>query len=69
MITDSYEGLEGTTVTVYSGDLDITASDDGVNAANSDIGERSDLFAIQIRAAICIFARARTVWTPTMIST
>lgn len=48
VITDSYEGLEGTTVTVYSGDLDITASDDGVNAANSDIGERSDLFAIQI---------------------
>lgn len=48
VITDSYEGLEGTTVTVYSGDLDITASDDGVNAANSDIGERSGLFAIQI---------------------
>lgn len=48
VITDSTEGLEGTTVTVYSGDLDITAPDDGVNAANSDIGERSDLFAIQI---------------------
>ena len=48
VITDSTEGLEGTTVTVRSGDLDITASDDGVNAANSDIGERSDLFAIQI---------------------
>lgn len=48
VITDSTEGLEGMTVTVYSGDLDITASDDGVNAANSDIGERSDLFAIQI---------------------
>lgn len=48
VITDSYEGLEGTTATVYSGNLDITASDDGVNAANSDIGERSDLFAIQI---------------------
>ena len=43
VITDSYEGLEGTTVTVYSGDLDITASDDGVNAANSDIGERNDI--------------------------
>lgn len=47
-VTDSYEGLEGTTVTVYSGDIDVKSSDDGVNAANSKIGERSDLFAINI---------------------
>lgn len=47
-ITASYEGLEGTTVDIYSGDIDIVASDDGVNAANSDIGERSDRFAINI---------------------
>ena len=47
-ITASYEGLEGTTVNVYSGDIDLVASDDGVNAANSKIGERSDLFAINI---------------------
>ena len=47
-ITASYEGLEGTTVSVYSGDIDVAASDDGVNAANSDLGERSDLFAIHI---------------------
>ena len=47
-ITASYEGLEGTTVSVYSGDIDIAASDDGVNAANSDLGERSDKYAINI---------------------
>lgn len=47
-ITASYEGLEGTTVTVYSGDIDVTASDDGVNAANSTLGERSDKYAINI---------------------
>ena len=47
-IIASYEGLEGTTVSVYSGDIDVAASDDGVNAANSEIGERSDKYAINI---------------------
>lgn len=47
-ITASYEGLEGTTVSVYSGDIDVAASDDGVNAANIDLGERSDKYAIHI---------------------
>ena len=47
-ITASYEGLEGTTVTVYSGDIDVAASNDGVNAASSTLGERSDKYAINI---------------------
>ena len=47
-ITASYEGLEGTTMNVYSGDIDVAASDDGVNAASSTLGERSDKYAINI---------------------
>lgn len=47
-ITASYEGLEGTTVTVYSGDIDVAASNDGVNAASSTLGEHSDKYAISI---------------------
>ena len=47
-ITASYEGLEGTTVNVYSGDIDVVASDDGVNAANSTLGEHGDKYAINI---------------------
>ena len=47
-ITASYEGLEGTTVTVYSGDIDVVASNDGVNAASSTLGEHSDKYAISI---------------------
>lgn len=43
-ISKSYEGLEGTAVTVTGGKIDITASDDGINAAggndSSSIGGR-----------------------------
>ena len=43
-VSQSYEGLEGQKVTVTGGNIDITASDDGINAAgsssSSSTGER-----------------------------
>ncbi|MBR3103737.1 MAG: carbohydrate-binding domain-containing protein [Lachnospiraceae bacterium] len=45
-ITESYEGLEGATVNIYSGDITVRSSDDGVNAANSDLSDYS--FAINV---------------------
>lgn len=36
-ITDCYEGLEGATVNVYSGNIRIRSEDDCVNAANADL--------------------------------
>ncbi|MCR5403139.1 MAG: carbohydrate-binding domain-containing protein [Butyrivibrio sp.] len=35
-ITESNEGLEGTVVNIYGGDVQVTSSDDAVNAANGD---------------------------------
>ncbi|MBQ3379653.1 MAG: carbohydrate-binding domain-containing protein [Clostridia bacterium] len=43
-IESSLEGLEGGTVYVYSGNIDITASDDGINAAGGDGGSGGDTF-------------------------
>lgn len=36
-VNKSYEGLEGANITVYSGDVEIHSTDDGINAANSDL--------------------------------
>ncbi len=36
-VKKSYEGLEAAELNIYSGDIDITSSDDGMNAANSDL--------------------------------
>lgn len=37
-ILTSYEGLEGTTVEITGGDIDLTATDDGINAAGGSDG-------------------------------
>lgn len=41
-ITQSYEGLEGNTVTIDGGSLNIKASDDGLNAAGGKDGSSTD---------------------------
>ena len=45
-IMKSYEGIEGATVAFYSGSGKIIASDDGVNAANSDLTNYSFLLTV-----------------------
>lgn len=44
-VTKATEGIEGSVVNVYSGNVYVTASDDGINAANGDIAERSEQFS------------------------
>lgn len=36
-IDKSYEGIEGATVEILNGNIDVTSTDDGINAANSDL--------------------------------
>ncbi len=47
-VTTSYESIEGKKITVYGGDIDVKATDDGFNAANSDLGMHSDEFELNI---------------------
>ncbi len=37
-VKNSYEGIEGANIFIYGGDIKIEASDDAMNAANSDLG-------------------------------
>lgn len=36
-VNKSYEGMEGATINIYSGDISVIAEEDGINAANSDL--------------------------------
>lgn len=52
-VTTCYEGLEGAILNVFSGNIDITATDDCLNAANSDLGDYAfemNIFGGTIRA-------------------
>ena len=40
-VKNSYEGIEGAHIYIYGGDIDIYATDDAMNAANSDLGTSS----------------------------
>lgn len=48
-ITESYEGIEGQHVVIQGGEITLTATDDGLNAAGgidgSGFGKRGDTFA------------------------
>ncbi len=41
-VADSYEGLEGARIQVNGGDVDVVASDDGINAAGNPNGTTAD---------------------------
>ncbi len=57
-VTESYEGLEGTEVYIEGGYIDITSSDDGINAAggadNSGFGGFRDSFSSSTSSTIVI---------------
>ena len=59
-IEQSYEGLEGQAITINGGEIDVTAEDDGVNAAGGNDSSESDgpaggdMFAADGDAAVTI---------------
>ena len=55
-VTNSNEGLEGTVVNIYSGNVSVKSTDDAINAANSD-----DLYADELAYSINITGGTITV--------
>ena len=58
-IAQCYEGLEGLTVAISGGEIDVVSSDDGSNAAGGSDGEAqgpmgADQFAVNGDAYICL---------------
>ncbi len=54
VITACYEGIEGETVILNGGDIDITSSDDGINATRSDFSTSSDNISITINGGTLV---------------
>lgn len=52
-----YEGIEGANITIYSGIINIFATDDSINAANSDLG-KNYAFSIDIHDGFIYCASA-----------
>lgn len=48
-IPQSYEGLEGHRITIFGGTLDVTASDDGMNASGGTESQEEEAFMKQFR--------------------
>ena len=58
------EGLEGAVVNIHSGNMDITSTDDCLNAANSDLGDYA--FEMNISGGtIKAYSSGATALTPT----
>ena len=55
-VTNSNEGMEGTVVNIYSGNVSVKSTDDAINAANSD-----DLYADELAYSINITGGTVTV--------